>query len=159
MCTDTATDRVSVTNTSLLITDTSVLTVNGFTVANDAIRVIDTGVAAGASISNASYAAVSAGSNTTGPTVVKGVIEIENSNLATLTDLADGGVVELAIIGALGTTTTGTYTVVLYSGANAGVYDMLVGTNAMTAASDITIELVAVLNGVGANALTAANFY
>jgi len=63
------------------------------------------------------------------------------------------------LIAALGQTTVGTYTVIVYSGADAGIYEMLVGTNAMTAAGDITVELVAVLTGVGANAMTVANVY
>jgi len=160
---DGVTDRISVTNTALQINQTGRITVSGFLAGTggDAIRVIDTGVAAGVSLSNVNYVAVGSASNTAINTSVAAAstIEIEGSNVADLTAVTDGGAIEVLLIAALGNTTTGNYTVVIYSGADAGIYDMNVVTTTMSASGDITIELVAVLTGVGANALTASNFY
>jgi hypothetical protein len=158
---DGVSDRISVVNTALQIDQTGLITVSGFLPGNagDAIRVIDTAVAAGTSQSNVSYTAIAAASNTAYAGAAGGTLEIENSNVAAFTDTANGGVIETLLIAALGQTTVGTYTVIVYSGADAGIYEMLVGTNAMTAAGDITVELVAVLTGVGANAMTVANVY
>ena len=168
---DAVTDRVAITNTLLEagVTSSSLLTVSNFNVANDAVTVINgvsSGALVGGTVSAAGFQALTAGSNTTVTALVKGVIEIQSSNIASFDD-TDGGNAETAIIAALGIITDpgnasgGEYTMVLYSGANAGIYDVIVANTVtnVTLAANITIELVGVLSNVGADALTAANFY
>jgi hypothetical protein len=169
--TDSATDRILVTNTLLEVgvTSSALITASGFNAANDAFRLISgvtSATTVGGVLSSAGYQALNAGGNVTVSVPLKGVIEIENSNIAAFDDTAAGNA-ETAIVAALGTITDpgtaagGDYTVVLYSGADAGIYHMNVAntTTGVTAATDITIELVAVLTGVGVNALTSLNFF
>ncbi len=92
------------------------------------------------------------------------IVEI-NQAVATVTnleDVADGGTVEQAIGVAVGTVTTGAESVILYgTGADAnqaGLYSV-VFTAADAGASNITVELIGVLEGVAADALVSSNFH
>jgi hypothetical protein len=160
---DGVTDRISVTNTALQIDQTGKITVSGFLpgTGGDAFRLISTAQAAGVSLSNVGYSAVAAASNTNQTVTTGSTFEITGSNVADLTAVTDGGAIETLLIAALGTlpASASRYTVVVYSGADAGIYEMLTVTSTMSASGDFTVELVAVLTGVGANALTESNFY
>jgi hypothetical protein len=160
---DGVTDRISVTNTALQIDQTGKITVSGFLpgAGGDAFRLISTAQNAGVSLSNVNYVAVGSTANTNQTVTTGSVFEITGSNVADLTAVAAGGAIELLLVAALGTlpASASRYTVVVYSGADAGIYEMLTITSTMSAAADFEIELVAVLTGVGANALTESNFF
>lgn len=164
---DAVTDRISMTNSQQdVVADAAAgtantrVTVSGFVVANDAVTVALTGTGT----LNAGYTAVTAGTNTAiGAAVASlGVIEIEASNLAALTDTSNGGTVETAVAAALGTYANngGTFAVVVYSGGDAGIYTMVTTANNQDIVTgNMTLELVGVLSGVGTSNLTVANFF
>jgi len=160
---DTSVDRVAISNATLA-TETGVVTISNFDVARDALKITESTTSA-LVCSGAGYQAVVAGSNTDVSGLASGgVIEITGSNVASLTVLDDGGAVESVILAALGASiaTAVKYTVVIYSGDNAGVYTMLMddaATNGIETASEISIELVAVLNSVGTGNISNINFY
>jgi hypothetical protein len=146
----------------------NVATVSNFNVANDAIKTtLDTTV-----VSGGPFLSLVAGSNTAivaANTINGSVIEITGTNLANLADDGDGLTVEAAILAALGTltiTADTTYTVVMYGGGNAGVYQVtLLGTevggtaNDVDIAADFSVEHVATIVGIAADSLGSANFY
>jgi len=119
----------------------------------------------GTSLTSGAFTSIAAGSNTAITAVTSGnIFEITGTNVATLTDTADGGAVELAIINAFGSLTgTPSYTVVIYGGGNAGIYQVTIadaGTdNNVTVGGDLTVELLIELVGVTQDSLTSANFY
>jgi len=158
---DVATDRISVNNPGVVITETKNATISNFNVAHDAIKTLLNGT----STTSGAFTAVAAGTNTAITAVTSGsIFEITGTNVATLTDTADGGAVELAIINAFGTLTgTPNYTVALYGGGNAAIYQVTIanggGDNDVTVGGDLTVELLIELVGVTADSLTSANFY
>jgi hypothetical protein len=158
---DGQTDRISINNTTLDVAGTNTVSINGFGVGvvNDALNVQLGGV----TVDTGGYTIVAAGSNTNILSPANSVIEITGSNLADLTADADGGAVEAAIIAAIGTTAAvpQNYTVVLYSGANAGIYTATISGAAtdLLLAANVAVELVGIVNGVGLDAMTSANFF
>ena len=154
---DTVTDRISITNAAAAAAHVNVATVSNFNVSHDAIKVglgaavLTDGIFQAISTANA---AVAAGAE---------ILEIMDTNLVNLAATGDGLAVETALINAIGTIADGSYTVILYSGANAGIYTMTFADDAAAAgldlASEIVVELVAVINGTGSNGLGAGNFY
>jgi hypothetical protein len=108
------------------------------------------------------YQAVTAGSNTNVTVGATGVIEIEGSNAADLTADGNAGGIEVIISNAIGTIATGSeYTVIVYSGANAGIYQLTTtqGTDLLNDGVGFTVELVGTIVGVGVSSLTTANFF
>ena len=162
---DSVTDRLSVTNPAVGAGVVNVATVSNFNVANDAL----TTVLNATTTSGLGYLSVAAGSNTNvvlAATPAGSVIEITGTNVtaAQSVNTADNGAIETLVIAALGTLTgTPTYTFVVYGDGNAYVYQGTIadgGTdNAVTQASDISIEHLITLTGVAADSLTTANFY
>jgi hypothetical protein len=155
---DALTDRISIVNTTSGTSDNT-FQVNGFAVANDALQ-IRTGTTT--NISSGLYQAVTAGSNTNVTVGATGVIEIEGSNAADLTADGNAGGIEVIISNAIGTIATGSeYTVIVYSGANAGIYQLTTtqGTDLLNDGVGFTVELVGTIVGVGVSSLTTANFF
>ncbi len=156
---DVATDRISVNNPGVVITETKNATITNFNVGHDAIKTL----LAGTSTTSGAFTAVGAGLNTAITAATSSIFEITGTNVATLTDTSDGGAVELAIINAFGTLTgTPTFTVALYGGGNAGIYQVTIadsGDQNVTAGADLTVELLVELVGVAVDSLTSANFY
>ena len=156
---DGLTDRISIVNTSSDTAGTNTFQVNGFAVANDALQIV-TGTVT--NISNGGYQAVAAGGNTNVTVLAGGVIEITGSNAADLTVDGDAAAIEIIIANAIGTIATGSeYTVVVYSGANAGIYQLTttIGTNLLVDGVGFTVELVAIVTGVGLDNLGSQNFF
>jgi hypothetical protein len=160
---DTATDRLVLTNAALDATHTNVATVSNFNVSHDALKTVLNAT----TVSGGAFLSVAAGGQTNivlANTPTGSVIEITGTNLADLTDTADGGTVEQAIFNALGTLTgTPTYTVIIYGGGNAGIYIVTIANggndNDVTQASDMVVEHVATLTGVAVDSLGSANFF
>ena len=161
---DTNTDRLALTNVATDATETGVVTISNFDVARDALKITDNSTSA-LVLTGSSYLAIAAGSNSSITALASGsVIEITGSNASDLTVLTDGIAIEALILGAIGASGADAekHVVVVYSGTNAGVYTMLMndaGTNGIETASEISIELVAILTGVGADAISSINFY
>jgi hypothetical protein len=124
-------------------------------VANDALKIVEATTAA-ATISDGVFQAIAVGSNTN---ATGEILEITGTNVVDLTATADGGTLETLIQAAIGNIATGKYTVVIYSGANAGIYSMIVGTANIANASEFEIELIANVVGVGRDNLDTFNFY
>ena len=160
---DTSTDRVSITNATLA-SETGVVTISNFDVTRDALKIVES-TTSSLTVSGGGYLAVAAGSQTDISGLASGgVLEITGSNVADLTVLTDGGAVEAVILAAIGASAASAakHTVVIYSGANAGVYTMLMddaGIDGIETASEISIELVAVLTDVGTGNISNINFY
>ncbi len=166
---DVATDRISVNNPGVVVTETKNATISNFNVAHDAIKTL----LAGTSTTSGTFNTIASGSNTAiaiGATLAGSIIEITGTNLVNLADTANAGTVEAAIIGALGTVTglgaDRTYTVALYGGGDAGIYQVtLNGADGGGGADDIDdpldfqVEHLITLTGVAADALVSANFY
>jgi hypothetical protein len=114
-------------------------------------------------ITSGAYTAIAAGSNTAITAPSGSIFEITGTNVADLTDDSAGGAIEQAIWNAFGTLTgTPSYTVVVYGGGNAGIYQVTVadsGDQTVTQDSDLLVEHVITLTGVALDALTSANFY
>jgi hypothetical protein len=108
------------------------------------------------SLTSGTFQTITAGSNTA---VTSQIVEIAASNVISFTDTGDGADIETKIMAAAGTIATGSYTFVLYSGTNAGIYDVAVTSANIAAAADFSVELVGVLSNVGLDALTSSNFY
>jgi hypothetical protein len=157
--TDGLTDRIKIINTSSELLGTNTFQINGFAIANDALQII---VGTTTANSNGAYQAVAAGVGTNVTVGVGGVIEITGSNAADLTADGDAGGIEVIIANAIGTITTGTeYTAIVYSGANAGIYQLTttIGTNLLVDGVGFTVELVAIVTGVGMDGLATQNFF
>jgi hypothetical protein len=157
--TDGLTDRIKIINTTSDLLGTNTFQINGFAIANDALQII---VGTTTANSNGAYQAVAAGVGTNVTVGVGGVIEITGSNAADLTADGDAGGIEVIIANAIGTITTGTeYTAIVYSGANAGIYQLTTtqGTNLLVDGVGFTVELVAIVTGVGMDGLATQNFF
>jgi len=160
---DTASDRLQITNATLAEV-VNVATVTNFDVARDSLKIVESTTTA-ANVSGGLYGEVVAGANTSIAALTTGaVIEITGSNVATLQATANNSAVEQLILEAMGASGTAAQknTVIVYSGSDAGIYTMLYtdgGTNGLTVVDEFSIELIAILTGVGANALSAINFY
>ena len=160
---DTASDRLQITNATLA-EKVNVATVTNFDVARDAMKIVESTTAA-ATVTGLGYGVVVAGENTSIAALATGaVIEITGSNVATLQATANNSVIEQLILEAIGASggDAQKHTVIIYSGSDAGIYTMLyddAAANGMTAVDEFSIELIAILTGVGANNLSAINFY
>jgi hypothetical protein len=160
---DTATDRLQITNTTTA-SIVNVATVTNFDIARDAIKLVETTTQSNI-ITGSQYLAIPAGDNTSIAALASGsVIEITGSNVATLQATGNGSAVELVILAAIGASGANVekHTIIIYSGNDAGIYTMLMDdahANGIETDTEISIELVAVISGVGANALSAVNFY
>jgi len=166
---DVATDRISVNNPGVVITETKNATITNFNVAHDAIKTL----LAGTSTTSGTFNAFASGGNTAivvAATVAGSIIEITGTNLANFADTANAGTVEGLIIGAIGTVTglgaDRTFTVAIYGSGDAGIYHVtLNGTDGGGGGDDIDdpldlqVEHLITLTGVVADALTSANFY
>ncbi|PCI87138.1 MAG: hypothetical protein COB24_06930 [Hyphomicrobiales bacterium] len=104
---------------------------------------------------------VGAGQNLTVAT--DSVIELTGSNSGDLTDVSDGGDVETIIAAAIADSTSvgvADVTFIVYDGANAGIYTAnITVSDADLATGEFELELIAILNGVGADALTSSDFF
>jgi len=160
---DTAADRLQITNTTTA-SIVNVATVTNFDIARDAIKLVETTTQSN-NITGSQYLAIAAGDNASIAGLASGsVIEITGSNVATLQATSNGGAVELVILAAIGASGAAVekHTIIIYSGNDAGIYTMLMDdahTNGIETDTEISIELVAIISGVGANALSAVNFY
>jgi hypothetical protein len=156
---DSATDRLFVTNAAVDATHVNVATVSNFNVTNDAIKTVLNTTA----LTTGGYQVVTAGAQTASTALASGIIEVEGSNIANLADTADAGTVEAALLTAIAALANGSYTVVMYGGGDAAIYQMTFTNDATAAgldlASEIAVEHLVTLTGVTANAFTAANFY
>lgn len=153
------TDTIRFNNTSI-DNGTAVLTVNGFSAANDKsfLEVNGTNLASSfVSITAANKAA--AGTGLTSGTVV----EINTDIGEILAPTNSGAVLSLLNLGlanggTMGNIANGTYGLVLYQGANAYLYEITIANGDGTAGGNDTVELVGILNNVGAGAMVATNF-
>jgi hypothetical protein len=162
---DSAVDRISIANPAITAISDGYVAVTNFNATNDAIKLWDDDTT-DVFFTGGTYQAIVAGSNTA-VTSLLGTIEITGSNVSDLTAVTAGLKTTIAAaLGATGTTTaTANWAVILYSGSDAGIYNVswsdttdTVDDDAVVAA-DIAVELVAVLTGVGADALGSGNFY
>ena len=156
---DTQTDRVSITNPLVNAAEVNVTTISNFNVANDALNL----VLGATSTTNGGYQEIVAGANTTITVAANGVIEITGTNLADFTATGDGLAVETALVAAIGQIADGTYTVVMYGGGNAAVYQMTMtdagADNLLGAAAEIVVEHLVTLTGITSGSFSAANVY
>jgi Ca2+-binding RTX toxin-like protein len=158
MGSDTTTDRLDINNVTEDPANTNSVAVTNFNVTHDALTFADGGTTA----SNAGFQSIVGGSNTNVTAPANGVIELTGTNVADLTGDANGGAVELAMVAAMGNIANGSYTVALYGGtSDAGIYHVVMASTGDAAIStgEIVIELVAILDNVGADNLSAVNFY
>lgn len=160
-------DTITISNDTIDTEATSDdhVVIKGFTVGEDKFA-----IKSNADITSTnSITTINTGSDSTitGNPGGNGIIEITGGGpvgATTGADTSDGGDVELAIAAAIGLLTNAAgdnYAVILYDGAsNAYLYTANFsgadGTNVVT--SNMTVELVAVLEGVAFGALTATDF-
>ncbi|MEY8831726.1 DUF4214 domain-containing protein [Phaeobacter italicus] len=148
-------DIVAITNAVVNDGTDSRVTISNFTAGND-----DLDLAIGGAGQNAGFQTVTAAaSNVT--VAPNGIIEIN----AAVGEVAGGNFagfagVEALIEAATGTVADGNYTAILYSGADAGIYNVTVagGDNFTAAGAGDDVELIGVVTGVGADALGSADF-
>jgi hypothetical protein len=152
---DAVTDRVVVTNTALALLDTSVITISNFVLANDAFRLIDT--AGTATLTDGTLQVIDAGT----PAAVTGeIIEITGTNVVSLTAIGADANIEAVIAAALTTSAINAdHTVIIYSGADAGIYHVSDGSTGDIATGDIVVELIAIITNVGSGGLSSVNFF
>jgi len=158
-------DTVRLNNAAVNGTNTGVVTITGFDVANDSVASLINGTAMSFGGSVTTLGATVAGTNNS-------IYEIETTaagalNAGNYTDLtADTGAVEVFLANALGTHTANgssgfTHSAVVYvTGVGAALYQFTtVANNADLTTTNITgVELIGVISDVAANALTASNF-
>lgn len=154
-------DTVVLNNTSILAADTSVVTVTNFKVANDRIG----SQVAAASIVTGAFVNADAGNTVTAQTdgniihmnstglngVSIAAPALDASLLTTLNQVLTGH-------GVVGDIANGNYTVVGYNGDSAYIYHVTIAGGDGTAGADDIVELVGVLQHVGADSLTATKF-
>ena len=162
-----ATDVVRLNNDSIEVEAASNdhVVINGFAAGTDDL---DIEIAAVNIAGGTSFDSIGAGTNSavTGAGGGNGVIEIAGApsvSAATALDTSDGGNVELAIasaVGALANAGGDDYAVILYGDGNAYVYTMdAAGADAAdVTTANISVELVAQVNGVTLGALDAGDF-
>ena len=156
--TDSAADKIVFNHTSLGITDNTVATVSHFDVNLDKIAVTLNGTA----IADGAFQSVTA----TQTNIAAGteVVELANPSfvVANLTDDSNGGLVEAQIAAATNSIANGTYTFILYSNntssADAGIYTVTISDNTDPTTSQMTVEHIMTLSGVGIGNLGDANF-
>jgi hypothetical protein len=161
-------DDVIVNNTSYTTSTYTPLTISNFTAGSGTGADVLTAELGGTHY-NGGYVQVSSGTNEAGMANYS-IIEVASASSGTvdLTKVAKNKAVENAIANAIGTypagnVTTGNYLVIVYSdttaSADAGIYAVQVtGNSSDLAVADLSVECVAKLVGVGADALVAANF-
>ncbi|MFM5588618.1 beta strand repeat-containing protein, partial [Aeromonas rivipollensis] len=160
---DSVTDKMVFNHGSISNSHNTVATVSNFNVAHDQVAV----VVSGTNIANGSFQTITADN----PVIAAGteVIEIAINNAArvTATLTGDGSSGTIATIIAAATANfpaTGNYTFIIYSDltgtANAGIYTVNIIDNTAPNAdiSDMVVEHIMTLNGVGFGNLGAGNF-
>ena len=136
----------------------SLTTVTNFDVVdNDVIRLYT-----GAAMTSGFFLSIPAGGNSNKVTDLYtqgSIIEITGSNVGNLADDADGGAVELAIIGAIGHRPRSNQTYVLYGGGNAGIYNVqFSGGWTLDTPGQLLVEHLITLLGVAPDSLGFTHF-
>jgi hypothetical protein len=156
---DTAQDKVVFSHASLGPGHNTVATITNFNVAHDRIAVL----LGAATLTDGSFQTITA-ANTNVSAGVE-IIELVNSSWVTgsLGNDGDESTVEDLIEAATNNIATGNYTFIVYSNssgtANAGIYSVNISDSTNpTDGSDMIVEHIMTLNGVGYGNLGAANF-
>ncbi len=157
--TDAVADRVNITNTALTtLANGGYVNVNNFTVANDQVSSL-----VGAQAHNGGFQTISA-ANANLTVGINSVIEV-NSSVAQYAGTPSNvggftGAITTLIANSVGNAVDGNYTIALYSGNNAALFQFTNNSAGgdVGAANVTQLELVGVFNNVGADAFTGANF-